>query len=173
MFTFFAKLLDTFMGSESDSDLLSTLKQDATNSKLSNDWILVGENKKNIKCPIFTQLSTITSAINSQDIPLDPDDLPNLFRIPESINSQPVTPEPVRSTAGETCRKNTAVSILSFLMSQDKCLSGSISRAAKRQKSHENRSLKKMQSKNLERNRRISAEVFGRGKKIPCSRKHN
>ena len=94
MFTFFAKLLATSMGSETDSiHLFSTLKQYATNSKLSNDWILVGENKKNRKCPIFTQLSTVTSAINSQDIPLEPDDLPNLFRIPESINSQPVTPE--------------------------------------------------------------------------------
>ena len=169
MFSLFGKLLCAIVGSETDPNL----KQDVnSNSKLSNDWILVGENKKKRKRPIFTQLSTVSSAFSCQDLPLEQDDLPALFRLseantPEATNTQSVPPKQEQAAGGETCRKISAVSILTFLMPEDK---GKISRAAKRQKSRENRSMNKMQSKNLERNRRFSTEVFGKGKKIRCSR---
>ena len=82
MFNLFGKIIEVFVGNENTDKKTSPLTENPTEPNLSDDWILVG-GPNNSNKPFFAQQSYVSSA-DPPFLPLEPEDLPNLFKLPDS-----------------------------------------------------------------------------------------
>ena len=166
MFNLFGKIIEVFVGNEDTTKEPSPLTEKQTEPKLSDDWILVG-GPSNSKKPFFAQ-QTCVSSTDPPFLPLEPEDLPNLFKLPES----PVADTVQRTTVSSKIIK----SILGKnhnAVSENEDLSIRISRAARRQKPQNNNSAIQLQSKNMDQRKHTQIQIFGRGKRSISHKRHN
>ena len=155
-----------FVGNENTDKKTSPLTENPTEPNLSDDWILVG-GPNNSNKPFFAQQSYVSSA-DPPFLPLEPEDLPNLFKLPDSpvpdtVQRTNVSSQIVKSVLG----KNHNV------ISEKEDLSIRISRAARRQKPRNNNSVMQMQSKNMDQRKHTQIKIFERGKRNISHKRHN
>ena len=166
MFNLFGKIIEVFVGNEGTAKEPSPLTKKRTEPSLSDDWILVG-GPNNSKKPFFAQQTSVSST-SPPFLPLEPEDLPNLFKLPE-----PPVPDTVQRT---TVSSQIVKSILGKnhnVISEKEDLSIRISRAARRQNPRNTNSVIQMQSKNMDQRKPTQIIIFGRGKRNISHKRHS